>query len=194
MGPKLLNYHCSSKYQLWKPWGLSKWWRNVYFRLYYTFNTHLNVYPRLKTQNYFSVLWKNHFSTSSWMCAHAMLFTSKVCPVSWLAWQGQSERDCGNVGKRGGKKTQGINKVSGNVKIISDALLFWQSKPFLTEPSLTRAKTPQLCALGYGGERDRKSSDCFWLTQALLLRCGLICVAVDVTRDKADSCFSVIAS
>jgi len=133
------------------------------------------------------------------MCPHVMLFTSKVSPVSWLAWQGQSKSDCGNVGKRGGGKTQGINKVSGNVKIISDTLLFWQSKPFITEPALTRAKTPQLCVFGYGlyspgGERDRKSSDCFWLTQALLLLCGLICVAVDVTRDKADSCFSVIVS
>lgn len=56
-------------------------------------------------QHCFSVLWKKHFSTRSWMCAHAMLFTSKVCPVSWLAWQGQSESDCGNVGRKGKENT-----------------------------------------------------------------------------------------
>ncbi len=40
------------------------------------------------------------------MCAHVMLFTSKVRPVSWLAWQGQSESDCRNVGRKGREKTQ----------------------------------------------------------------------------------------
>jgi len=44
--------------------------------------------------------------------------------------------------EKGGRKHR-INKVSGNVTIISDTLLFWQKKPFHTEPSLSRAKTPQ---------------------------------------------------